>query len=737
MTEENRLIRVKSLHTGGTSDALDGIDGAVLQAREFCFVMPGDPGGNLHYVYEAIESGATPAFPDCIPPATNPGNWRWHLRASWVAENLRPVAALTADHSVSGIIATEQVGEGAVFGDQLYRKADGKLWKADKAAAGTMPVVAMAAATIAPDAFGQVLKLGYARDDSWNWTLGGSAGLIYASTAGGLTQTRPTSGKIQIVAIATHADRLFFCPKAMEPDIPATTAENDFQVGDGNGNWVKKTLAEIFALVETIPIGHLSGLFVSRKSNTEVNVSGGSIEINGKLCRSEAVLTGAGGSLNETYSSQNLVPVSSVTSDTDVSCLYDGQTGTETGWVQIQSHNVVVDLGTTKLLGKFRVYTVFGADRIKISTSSDGENWTEQVDQSYPADGWSEFTVSTAARYVKFHGNPPYGTSCTEIEIYELNGAYATHFVYIDVPAEGDEISSENVVLSFDQPVPDSARAGWYHPTDIALRAIGVFMLDGSGYVPTDTTMYINFSNLILSMGSLAYNVDFLVPSVKATRTFIDTRPQPIQVMLFDRETDVVTGAIADHIVQPSEVGKQIINGFFASYFAGETGTAAYSAGLEKEVIHGASNTGWTITVSEGNVTITWDTTGTDPDIRDAIDSVKVGDFAWLEDYTGTAGNMDGFQVAAVGAGYITGVASAHVAESGYKGTLHLWIEREVLYFDDEEGGEMANALALITGLGDYATLALGDYLWFYAEHTYSTAPKGLNMGCEIQKPSA
>lgn len=121
--------------------------------------------------------------------------------------------AVTADHTVSGSTASMTVGEAVVFGSVLYMKSDGKLWKTDADATATMPVMAMALETIAADNGCDVLLNGFVRDDTWTWTVGGK---VYASlTAGELTQTAPsaTDDEVQIVGIATHADRMFFNPQ--------------------------------------------------------------------------------------------------------------------------------------------------------------------------------------------------------------------------------------------------------------------------------------------------------------------------------------------------------------------------------------------------------------------------------------------------------------------------------------------------------------------------------------------
>ena len=120
--------------------------------------------------------------------------------------------APASDHSTTGILAAHTAGEGLVFGDFCYLKLDGKYWKADADDIATMPITAMAAESIDADASGNFLMWGYARDDTWNWTVGG---IIYGSTtAGAANQSQPSGDAdiVQALGIATHADRMFFNP---------------------------------------------------------------------------------------------------------------------------------------------------------------------------------------------------------------------------------------------------------------------------------------------------------------------------------------------------------------------------------------------------------------------------------------------------------------------------------------------------------------------------------------------
>ncbi len=133
----------------------------------------------------------------------------WELAPWQVAVN---ALAGGADHTSSGVIAALTAGEALVFGDFCYMKSDGKWWKADADAAVTMPGAAMALEPLDADDPGEFLLFGYARDDSWGWTVGG---LIYVSTTGGaLTQTAPSGSgdQVQVVGVATHATRMLFAP---------------------------------------------------------------------------------------------------------------------------------------------------------------------------------------------------------------------------------------------------------------------------------------------------------------------------------------------------------------------------------------------------------------------------------------------------------------------------------------------------------------------------------------------
>lgn len=121
-------------------------------------------------------------------------------------------AEAPSNQVAEGLTVSMTYGESIVPGDLLYFKSDGKVYKADSDGTSTYPVMGLALAT-ASSGSNLVLLNGIYRDDSrYNFTVGG---LVYLSTtAGSETQTQPsaTDNVIQVVGVATHADRIYFNP---------------------------------------------------------------------------------------------------------------------------------------------------------------------------------------------------------------------------------------------------------------------------------------------------------------------------------------------------------------------------------------------------------------------------------------------------------------------------------------------------------------------------------------------
>src|SRR6478609_1353616 len=87
----------------------------------------------------------------------------------------------------------------------VYLSAAGTWLLADANGSGTFPARGLAIATTASGAKAIVIVKGHIRSDAWNWTVGGN---IYLSeTAGGLTQTAPTTASnVQALGWADSAD---------------------------------------------------------------------------------------------------------------------------------------------------------------------------------------------------------------------------------------------------------------------------------------------------------------------------------------------------------------------------------------------------------------------------------------------------------------------------------------------------------------------------------------------------
>ena len=121
------------------------------------------------------------------------------------------------DGGYAGILDALVAGENLVFGDVVYRKSDGKMWKAQGDAVATANAEAIAIASISADATGLFLKYGYICHDAWTTVQTvGSAVYVSAATAGVPTTTIPSTSTNVVVPIGvcTGTDIMFFNPPA-------------------------------------------------------------------------------------------------------------------------------------------------------------------------------------------------------------------------------------------------------------------------------------------------------------------------------------------------------------------------------------------------------------------------------------------------------------------------------------------------------------------------------------------
>lgn len=133
---------------------------------------------------------------------------------TWQAAGLVLDAFPASDHTANGMTMADTVGENVSFGEVLYcDSTNGRYYKADadtsiKALRG----IAMALASISAGNAGNMIHIGYVRDDTWNWTEGK---FVYISTtAGALTQTPPSGANDQVVVVgyARTPDIIYFKP---------------------------------------------------------------------------------------------------------------------------------------------------------------------------------------------------------------------------------------------------------------------------------------------------------------------------------------------------------------------------------------------------------------------------------------------------------------------------------------------------------------------------------------------
>jgi hypothetical protein len=140
----------------------------------------------------------------------------------WIAQPTFDSITVTAapdDHVASGLKITLTAHENVAFGDVCYINASGEAALIDADSIATMTAIVMATATINADASGVFLMMGIARDDSWAWTVGGTIyGTVTGTSGNTLSQTMPTGTDdvVQILGVATHADRMFFNPQLVQ-----------------------------------------------------------------------------------------------------------------------------------------------------------------------------------------------------------------------------------------------------------------------------------------------------------------------------------------------------------------------------------------------------------------------------------------------------------------------------------------------------------------------------------------
>ena len=129
----------------------------------------------------------------------------------------------SSDNTAEGIKISFQANENQAFGDVCQIDSTGQAAIANATVIATASAIVMCAdSSISADASGSYLLHGIARDDAWGWTPGGIVFLSTAGTTGNtLTQTKPTSTDevVQVIGVATHADRIYFNPSLVQVEL--------------------------------------------------------------------------------------------------------------------------------------------------------------------------------------------------------------------------------------------------------------------------------------------------------------------------------------------------------------------------------------------------------------------------------------------------------------------------------------------------------------------------------------
>ncbi|MCX6702767.1 MAG: hypothetical protein NTW60_02780 [Candidatus Wolfebacteria bacterium] len=129
---------------------------------------------------------------------------------------IRLIETPTADPPVSGFTISMAYGESLVPGDLLCFKSDGKVWKADADVhlpEKLYPVMGLALETA--ESGSHLVLLHGIYSNAGRYAFATVGGFVYLSTGAGIeTQIQPsdTDNVIQVVGIATHADRIYFNP---------------------------------------------------------------------------------------------------------------------------------------------------------------------------------------------------------------------------------------------------------------------------------------------------------------------------------------------------------------------------------------------------------------------------------------------------------------------------------------------------------------------------------------------
>lgn len=211
-----------------------GEDGTPADLTHYCYIAWRDAPGdgftltpNINLAFEAILVShveiETPVEADFY------GLWRERVTPSgpFAPKDIilpRTLIGLTANGIKTSFIANET----QIFGDVCFINSAGKTQIGNATVIATATIVAMCIdPTIAADAEGNYLLIGFANNNEWAWTVGGEVYLSLNGTSGNtLTQTSPfdldpivEDRVVQLLGIAKTATSIYFNPQLVQVEL--------------------------------------------------------------------------------------------------------------------------------------------------------------------------------------------------------------------------------------------------------------------------------------------------------------------------------------------------------------------------------------------------------------------------------------------------------------------------------------------------------------------------------------
>lgn len=124
------------------------------------------------------------------------------------------LTAPSTNQTGSGIRSAFTAGEALVFGNLVYMKNDGKVWKAAASSITTTPVMGMCMGSVSANGTADILLSGRVYNSSWSLGTGGDV-LYLTTSAGGFSVVAPsgvTGYVVQVIGVVLSATTIYLNP---------------------------------------------------------------------------------------------------------------------------------------------------------------------------------------------------------------------------------------------------------------------------------------------------------------------------------------------------------------------------------------------------------------------------------------------------------------------------------------------------------------------------------------------